>query len=149
MDIVLEPDAKPHRVYTARPIPYAYRDQVKEQLDTMVADGIIEPVSEPSDWCHPIVIVNRKGSTEKRLTVDLQTLNRQVKRPTHPMSTARSALSGIGSAKWFTKLDARHGYWQIHLSDASRPLTTSKYIHHAMEPLSILSQPSRLDFGRR
>ena len=97
---------------------------MKEQLDTMVADGIIEPVSEPSDWCHPIVIVNKKGSTEKRLTVDLQTLNRQVKRPTHPMSTARSALSGIGSAKWFTKLDARHGYWQIPLSDASRPLTT-------------------------
>ena len=110
MDIVLEPDAKPHCVYTARPIPYAYRDHVKEQLDTMVADGIIEPVSEPSDWCHPIVIVNKKGSTEKRLTVDLQTLSRQVKRPTHPMSTARSALSGMGSAKWFTKLDARHGY---------------------------------------
>ena len=114
---------------------------MKGQLDTMVADGIIEPVSEPSDWCHPIVIVNKKGSTEKRLTVDLQTLNRQVKHPTHPMSTARSALSGIGSAKWLTMLDARHGYWQIPLSDASRPLTT--FIN------SILSQPSRLDFGRR
>ena len=90
----------------------------------MVSEGIIEPVSEPSDWCHPLVIVNKKGSSEKRLTVDLQTLNRQVKRPTHPMSTARTALSGIGAAKWFTKSDARHGYWQIPLSEASRPLTT-------------------------
>ena len=124
MDIVLEPDAKPHRVYTARPIPYAYREQVKSQLDSMVSEGVIEPVSDPSDWCHPIVVVNKKGSSEKRLTVDFQTLNRQVKRPTHPMRNARDALSGIGSAKWFTKLDARHGYWQIPLSDTSRPLTT-------------------------
>ena len=45
MDIILEPDAKPRRVYTARPIPYAYRDQVKQQLDDMVAEGIIEPVT--------------------------------------------------------------------------------------------------------
>ena len=47
MDIVLEPDAKPHWVYTARSIPYAYREQIKQQLDDMVAEGIVEPVTEP------------------------------------------------------------------------------------------------------
>ena len=46
MDIVLEPDAKPCGVYTARPIPYAYREQIKQQLDDMVAEGIIEPVTD-------------------------------------------------------------------------------------------------------
>ncbi|XP_065190755.1 uncharacterized protein LOC135821686 [Sycon ciliatum] len=98
MDIVLEPDAKPHRVYTARPVAYAYREKVKAQLDDMVSEGIVETVSDPSDWCHPIVIVDKKGSTEKRLTVDLQTLNRQVKRPTHPMRNARECLSAMGPA---------------------------------------------------
>ena len=124
MDITLEDDAKPHRVYTSRPIAHAYREQVKTQLDSMVADGIIQPVSEPTDWCHPIVLVDKKNSNEKRLTVDLQKLNRQVKRPAHPMRNAREALSGIGPARWFTKFDARHGYWQVPLSDAAKPLTT-------------------------
>eukprot|EP00117_Sycon_ciliatum_P026244 scpid18053/ scgid21591/ Retrovirus-related Pol polyprotein from transposon opus; Protease; Reverse transcriptase; Endonuclease len=124
MDIVLEPDAKPHRVYTARPIAYAYREKVKAQLDDMVSEGIVETVSDPSDWCHPIVIVDKKGSTEKRLTVDLQTLNRQVKRPTHPMRNARECLSAMGPATYFTTLDARHGYWQIPLTEDAKALTT-------------------------
>ena len=124
MDIVLEPDAKPRRVYTARPIPYAYREQIKQQLDDMVAEGIIEPVTEPTDWCHPIVVVDKKNSSEKRLTVDLKSLNSQVKRPAHSMATPRDLLPNIGTSKWFTKVDARHGYWQIPLSDAAKPLTT-------------------------
>ena len=124
MNIELQPDAKAHRVYAARPIPFAYRDQVKTQLDNMVAEGIIEPVSEPSEWCHPIVIVDKKGTTEKRLTVDFKSLNSQVQRPTHPTPTPRVALSSIGKAQWFTKIDARHGYWQVPLSESSKPLTT-------------------------
>ena len=124
MDIVLEPDAKPHRVYTAHPIAYAYREKVKAQVDDMVSEGIVETVSDPSDWCHPIVIVDKKGSTEKRLTVDLQTLNRQVKRPTHPMRNARECLSAMGPATYFTTLDASHGYWQIPLTEDAKALTT-------------------------
>ena len=65
MDIVLEPDAKPRRVYTALPIPYAYREQIKQKLDDMVAEGIIEPVTEPTDWCHPIVVVDKKIARKK------------------------------------------------------------------------------------
>ncbi|XP_065190961.1 uncharacterized protein K02A2.6-like [Sycon ciliatum] len=124
MDIQLQPDAKPSCVHTARPIPYAFRDQVKSQLDTMVVDGIIEPVSEPSEWCHPIVLVDKKGTTEKRLTVDFKRLNDQVLRPAHPVRTARDVVSGIGSAQFLTKLDARHGYWQIPLSEQACPMTT-------------------------
>jgi len=124
MDIQLTNDARPSHINGARAIPYAFRDQIKTQLDDMAAEGIIEPVSEPADWCHPIVIVNKKGTSEKRLTVDLRKLNDQVRRPTHPMTTPREALSTISMARFFTTLDARHGYWQIPLSDAAKPLTT-------------------------
>ena len=124
MDIVLEDDATPHRVHTARSIPFAYRDQVKVQLDGMVSNGIIEPVTEPSDWCHPIVVVNKKGSSEKRLTVDFKSLNTQVRRPTHPTRTPRNVVANISDANFFTKLDARHGYWQVPLSESAVPLTT-------------------------
>ena len=120
MDILLKPDAVPSCVSGPRVIPYAYRDQVKSQLDEMVATGIIESVSEPSERCHPIVIVAKKGTDEKRLTVDFKKLNDHVRRPTHPTRAPRDAVSNISGAKYFTKLDARHGYWQVPLSDDAK-----------------------------
>ena len=125
MDIDLRPDAVPSRVHAPRAIPYDYRNQVKTQLDGMVGEGIIESVTEPSaDWCHLVVIVAKKGTDEKRLTVDLKKLNDQVRRPAHPTRTPRDVGANIGDAKFFTKLDARHGYWQVPLYEATVPLTT-------------------------
>ena len=60
MEIDLQPDAVTSRVYAPFVIPYAFHDQVKDQLDDVVAGGIIEQVSEPSDWCHPIMIMDKK-----------------------------------------------------------------------------------------
>ena len=124
VDIQLQPGAEPSCVRNARTIPFAYRDQVKSQLDGMLDDGIIEPVTEPSEWCHPIVLVPKKGSSEMRLTVDLRRLNDQVRRPTHPARTPHDAVAAIGKATYFTTLDARHEYWQVPLSDSAKPLTT-------------------------
>ena len=58
----------------------------------MLAKIIIEPVCEPSEWCHPIVVVNRKNSTEKRLTVDLRKHHDQVRCPIYPTTTPRPGL---------------------------------------------------------
>ena len=124
MSILLADDAVPHRVNGARAIPFAYRDGIKRQLDGMVSDGIIEPVTEPTEWCHPIVVVAKKNSSEKRLTVDLRKLNDQVRRPTYPTTTPRAALSAIGTSNYFTTFDARHGYWQVPLAEESKSLTT-------------------------
>ena len=123
MEIELKMEAVPFRVHGPRVMPYAYRDQVKAQIEDMVAQGIIEPVSEASDWCHPIVVVDKKGTAEKRLAVDFKKLNDQVRRPTHPTHSPRD-VSKIGNAKYFTKMDARHGYWQVPLSESAKPLTT-------------------------
>ena len=124
VSIELQADAKPSCVHSSRPISYAFRAQIKAQLDEMVAAHIIEPVSEPSSWCHPIVIVDKKGTSEKRITVDFKKLNYQVKRPAHPVKTARDVVAGTGSAKYFSKLDARHGYWQVHLTESAKEMTT-------------------------
>ena len=83
MEIELKAEAVPFQVHRPRVMPYAYRDQVKAQIEDMVAQGIIEPVSEASDWCHPILVVDKKGTAEKRLAVDFKKLNDQVRRPTH------------------------------------------------------------------
>ena len=124
MEIHLRPDAKPFAVHSARNIPHAYKSRVKDQLDEMVQKGIIESVAGASEWCHPIVVVEKKGTDEVRLTVDLTKLNKQVERPVHPMNTTKEAIANIQKARYFTTLDARHGYWQVPLEDNSRHLTT-------------------------
>ena len=49
MDIRLHPDASPASAHHARPIPYSFRQQVKVQLDDMVANEIIGMASPDSD----------------------------------------------------------------------------------------------------
>ena len=64
-------------------------------------------------------MVDKKGTTEKRLAVDFKKLNHHVRRPTHPTHSPRDVLSKISNTEYFTKMDARHGYWQVTLSDSA------------------------------
>nr|XP_027213220.1 uncharacterized protein LOC113806302 [Penaeus vannamei] len=125
MRIHLQPGATPFAIHMPRPIPFAYRDPVKEELDSLVQQGIITPVgNKPSEWCHPMVLVTKPGNGV-RITVDLTHLNSQVSRPTHPSPTPADAICTITpSAKFFTKADALHGYWQMDLAEEDRHLTT-------------------------
>ena len=113
MKIYLKADAN----NAPRTIPHAYREQIKTQIEELVQKGIIEAVTEPSELCHPMVIIPKKGSSEKRLAVDLMKWNKQVKRPVHPARTIRNTQSDIDTAQYFTTLDARHGYWQAPLAE--------------------------------
>ena len=124
MSIELQSDAIPFAVNGARPIPFAQRDAVKKMLDDMVAQGVIQPVIQPTDWVHPLVVVS-KPNGKIRICVDLTRLNRYVKRPLHPLITPKDAVAGISNkAKFFTSFDARHGYWQLPLDEESQLFTT-------------------------
>ena len=122
--IVLKEGAVPFCLNSARPVPFAYRDQVKSQLDDMVAQQIIEPVSEPSEWCHPIVLADKKGTTEKRVTVDMTMLNKQVQRKVHHSNSPKDVLNTMTASTIFTTMDAYKGYWQVPLTEESKRLTT-------------------------
>ena len=114
-------DANPVCVHNARPIPFAFPEQVKQQLDDMTAYGIIEPVTEPSEWCHPIVIVPKKGTSEVRLTVDFKKLNDQIQQPVQSVQTPCDVVSTITGVCFLMKLDARHGCWQNTAQRAGPP----------------------------
>lgn len=124
MKIQLVEGAIPFQVRTARRIPVGDEEHLKTQLENMLKGEIIERCTEPSEWCHPIVIVRKKDSNEPRMTVDMTKLNSQVKRPVHPMRSPRDVIASMAGARFFTKLDCRHGYWQVALDEKSRPLTT-------------------------
>jgi len=58
------PNTVPFTVNGVRPIPYAFRTEVKAMLDNMERQGIIRTVTEPTDWTHPLVVVPKKQQRE-------------------------------------------------------------------------------------
>ena len=73
--IVVDPSIKPHAVNKPVPIPIHWKDQVREQLESDCAMGVIEPVpvGTPVTWCARMCVVPKHDGTPRR-TVDLQAL---------------------------------------------------------------------------
>ncbi|KAK2725150.1 hypothetical protein QYM36_001561 [Artemia franciscana] len=80
-------------------------------------------VTHPTDWVNSLVIVE-KPDKSLRICIDPHDLNKAIKRPHHPMPTFDEAIQKHEGAKFFTKLDARHGYWSLVLDEESSELTT-------------------------
>ena len=68
--IRLTDDAVPFAVSTPRNVPYNYMEKLKTELDQLLKDGVIVPVTEPTDWCSPITVVP-KTNDKIRMCVDL------------------------------------------------------------------------------
>ncbi|XP_049335604.1 uncharacterized protein LOC125802248 [Astyanax mexicanus] len=148
--IELEKDATPYALSTPRRVPLPLRDKVKEELDRMEFMGVISKVSSPTEWCAGMVVVP-KPSGKIRICVDLTNLNKWVKRERHILPAVDQSLAMLSNAKVFTKLDARSGFWQIPLTNESKPLTTfitpfGRYIFNRL-PFGIVSAPEH--FQRR
>ena len=123
--IDLLPGAVPVNTGASRMVAEPYMPALRKELDSLVAQGIIEPIEEASEWLHPIVIVPKKGSSEIRMCVDFTRLNRFVKRPVNPQLTPWEVVCKIPRrTKHFAVFDALKGYHQVELDEESRALTT-------------------------
>nr|XP_039272253.1 uncharacterized protein LOC120346553 [Styela clava] len=105
-----------------RKVQEPLRVKVKEKLDMMEKQGIIKPVSEPTDWQSSMITV-LKPNKEIRICLDCKELNDAIKREYYTMLTFEEIASRLNGARYFTKLDAKHGYHQIRLDGESSFLT--------------------------
>ena len=72
----------------------------------------------------PQWFVTPKANNKVRVCVDLSKLNNFVQRENHPLPSVETTLGKLAGARYFTKLDANSGFWQIKLSEGSKTLTT-------------------------
>ena len=122
-EINLDPEAKPHAIFTPRRVPNPIRGKVKEELTCMESLGVISKVEQATPWCARVFAVPKKTSSV-RIHMDLTPLNQSMRRQPYPLPTVEDALSQLSGAKVFSKLDANSGLWQTPLAPSSQHLTT-------------------------
>ena len=110
-------------IHAQRKFPIHVEDELKRELDTMVAQEVIEPVEEPTEWVNSMVVA-RKNNGSLRICLDPKDLNKAIQRTHHHTPTLEETTHKLAGAKVFSKLDAKHGYWSVMLDDKSSSLTT-------------------------
>ncbi|XP_033731746.1 uncharacterized protein K02A2.6-like [Pecten maximus] len=110
-------------VHPPRRVPVALRDKLSKELVRMESTGVIEKVDEPSDWVNSMVLVE-KPNGKLRICLDPKDLNGAIKREHFPLPTSDEVSSRLSGAKFFSKLDASSGFWQIPLDEESSRLCT-------------------------
>ncbi len=89
--IELRQDSNPYSISTSRRVPFPLLPKVEEELQRMLKSGIIEEVTEATDWCAPMVPVIKKNG-KVRICVDLKKLNEAVKRERFILPTLEDIL---------------------------------------------------------
>ncbi|UYV61251.1 hypothetical protein LAZ67_1004109 [Cordylochernes scorpioides] len=78
----------------SRKIPFSIREKVRAELERMEKLDIIEKVEEPSEWTHPIVVV-QKPSGDVRICMDPRELNKYVQRERYILPTVETIFSEL------------------------------------------------------
>jgi transposase InsO family protein len=99
------------------------KDKLKKELDMMEEQKIIEKITHHTDWCSSITTTVKKNG-DLRVCLDPKRLNQNLKRCPHKIPTVEELNPAFANAKFFSQLDAKSGYWSVHLAEESRDLTT-------------------------
>ena len=105
----------------AYPLPYAMREAVDKELDSMLASGIIEPSTAP--YASPIVVV-KKHDGSSRICIDYRKLNNVTIFDPEPMPQMQDIFAELSGCQYFSKFDFCKGYWQVPMRNEDKDVTT-------------------------
>lgn len=128
--------------------PFIHRQEVADQINKMLEDGIIRPSISP--YSSPIWIVAKKadasGKQKWRLVVDYRKINDKTIDDRYPMPNITDILDKLGRCQYFSTLDLASGFHQIEMHPDSIPKTAfsvenGKYEFTRM-PFGLKNSPS-------
>ncbi|WVZ58057.1 hypothetical protein U9M48_008368 [Paspalum notatum var. saurae] len=102
-------------------------EEVKKNIDELLAKGYIRPSSSP--WAFPVLLVEKKDTNVKRMCVDYRTLNKVTIKNKYPLPRIDDLFDQLQGACVFSKIDLRSGYHQLKIRPSDIPKTdfTTKY----------------------
>ena len=128
----LKPDHKPAR-HAPRKVPVHLETAFKEEIVSLVKQGILEEVKEHTDWVNSYVIVekdtgnhhspNHTVKKKLRICLDPKDLNEALEREPYHTRSVDEITAKLPGMTVFTIVDFRKGYWMVVLHPDSRRLT--------------------------
>ena len=107
-DIKLQDGAEPV-FYKARPVPYALRQNVEEELDRLESLGVVKKV-ERSDWASPIVGVPKKDGSIRICDDFKVSVNQVLVDNPYPLPDTEDIFATLESGTVFSKIDLSNAY---------------------------------------
>ena len=128
----LKPDHKPAR-HAPRKVPVHLETAFKEEIESLVKQGILEEVKEHTDWVNSYVIVekdtgnhhspNHTVKKKLRICLDPRDLNEALEREPYHTRYVDEITAKFQGMTVFTIVDFKKGYWMVVLHPDSRKLT--------------------------
>ena len=99
------------------------KPKLEQELKKMETQGVICKITHHTDWCSSITTrVKPDGSLH--VCLDPKRLNNSIKRCPHKIPTLEELNPAFSKVQFFSKLDAKSGYWSVRLAKESQELTT-------------------------
>ncbi|XP_049529003.1 uncharacterized protein K02A2.6-like [Dermacentor silvarum] len=118
--LYLKDGAQP-RFCKARTVPYAMRAQVAAEIDRLVGEGVLSPVSV-AEWATPVVPVAKKNG-DIRLCGDFKlTVNPATRVEQYPLPKIDDIFAALSGGEVFSTLDLRNAYNQLPLDEEAKKI---------------------------
>ena len=140
----VKPNSVP-RFQKARPVPFAIKDALGQEIDHLEAEGILQKVKH-SEWAAPVVAIP-KGNGQLRVCGDYKvTVNPVLIVEKYPLPKPEDLMANLAGGLRFSKLDLTQAYFQIVLDQESRKyvtINTHKGLYqYTRVPFGIASAPA-------
>ena len=132
----LKPECKPAQ-HAPRKLPVHLEEAFKKEIDSWVELGILEPVTEHTDWVNSNIIMekdvqmdtssshaqNHSIKRKLRICLDPRDLNEALEREPYHTCSVDEITAKLAGMTVFTIVDFKKGYWMVVLHPDSRKLT--------------------------
>ena len=120
--IHLKDDAVPV-TYSPRRVPKHLHERLKSTLNRLEQAKIISKCEEPSEWQHPLVIVEKADQT-LRLCLDPKDLNKQILDDQYQIPKMEEIFDDLANKTNFSVVDLRESFFQVPICSESAKLCT-------------------------
>lgn len=128
--------------------PYVHKEEVRNQINDMLNQGIIRPSFSP--WSSPVWIVPKKkdasGKQKWRLVIDYRKLNEKTISDRYPLPNITEILDKLGKCMYFSTLDLASGFHQIEMDpeDVKKTAFTVEggHFEYVRMPFGLKNAPS-------
>ncbi|XP_053894461.1 uncharacterized protein K02A2.6-like [Malaclemys terrapin pileata] len=140
----IKPGSQP-KYLKARTVPYALRPKVEADLECLVTNEVLIPVTH-SSWATPIIpIVKKNGSLW--ICRDFKVMvNPVLCAEQYPLPRINDLFAGLAGGQKFSKIDLSQAYLQMHVDEKSQELLTTvmhkELYQYCRLPFGIMSAPT-------